>query len=322
MERRAFVGSIGVLVLPAASAAQTRATVGLLSTSSLPAFAQAAARQGLADQGYVEGRTLTLVERSAEGQLDRLPALARELVALKVDAIFATGGPLPARAAKAATTSIPIVFAYGGDPVADGLVPSLGRPGGNVTGATFIGVALVAKRVQLLHEISPTATDLAILINPTGTLAESQARDAQAAVENLGLHLHVLNAASDAEIEAAFATMVERKVGGVLIGTDPAFGFRYRDKLVGLAGHHRLPAIYGSRDFIDAGGLIVYGSRLSDTWRQAGRYVGRVLKGEKPADLPIQQATRYETIVNLKAARAQGIAIPQRVLLDADETIE
>jgi putative ABC transport system substrate-binding protein len=322
MQRRVFVGSIGALALPAAGGAQTRPVIGLLSSSTLREWGQVAVRKGLADEGYVEGRNVAIVERSAQGQLDRLPGLALEFVAQKVAAIFATGGPVPVRAAQAATATIPIVFAYGGDPVADRLVQSLSRPGGNVTGATAISVSLVAKRLQLLHELSPKATDLAILTNPTGTLAESQTKDAQEAMKSLGLRLRVFNAGSDAEIEGAFATMSEDKVGGVLISIDPTFIFKYRDRLIELAAHYRLPAIYGSRDYAEAGGLIVYGTSLTDTWRQAGRYLGRVLKGERPADLPVLQATRYEMIVNLRAAKAQGIAIPQRVLLDTDETIE
>ena len=279
-------------------------------------------RQGLGDDGYIEGRNLVILSRSAEGQLDRLPALAGELIGRQVAVIFAAGGPLPTRAAKAATASTPIVFAYGGDPVADGLVPSLSRPGGNVTGATFIGISLTAKRLQLLHEIAPGATEFAIVVNPKGTLAESQVKDAQAAMQSLGLGLQVVVAGDGAEIDAAFAALEKRKIGGVLVSTDPTFAFLYRDRLIALAARHRIPAMYDSRDFAEAGGLIIYGSNLADTWRQAGGYVGRILKGAKPANLPILQATRYETIVNLRTARALGIDIPQRVLLDADEAIE
>jgi putative tryptophan/tyrosine transport system substrate-binding protein len=320
--RREFFAVVGIAAGPSATHAQQRATVGLLSSATMAEWAQVAVRKGLADEGFVEGRNLIIVTRSAEGQLDRLPALAADLVGQKVAAIFAAGGPVPTRAAKAATASIPIVFAYGGDPVADGLVPSLSRPGGNVTGATFIGISLTAKRLQLLHEIAPKATELAILVNPNGTLAESQVKDAQAAMAHMGLRLRVLNAVTDAEIDAAYATMAQDRIGGVLVSTDPTFGFKFRDKLIGLAARHRLAAVYDSRDFAKAGGLIIYGSNLGDTWRQAGRYVGRILKGEKPADLPVLQATRYETIVNLKTAKALGIEIPQKVLLDADETIE
>lgn len=307
---------------PAASHAQQSPTIGLLSPAAAPEWAQVAIRTGLADQGFVEGRNLVIVSRSADGQVDRLPALAADLVSQKVAVICTTGGPLPTRAAKAATTTIPIVFAYGGDPVADGLVASLSRPGGNATGATFIGIALTTKRLQLLHEIAPQATDLALLVNPTGTLSDGQVKDARAAMASMGLRLHVLNAATDGEIDAAFDTIARDRIGGVLIGTDPTFAFKYRDKLIGLAARHRLPAVYDARDFAEAGGLVIYGSNVSDTWQQAGRYVGRILKGEKPADLPVQQATRYETIVNLKTAKAQGIDIPRQVLLDADETIE
>ena len=320
--RRAFFAAVGIAAVPSATRAQQPATIGLLSSATMAEWAQVAVRKGLGDQGFVEGRNLAIVARSAEGQLDRLPALAADLVGHKVAVLFAAGGPVPTRAAKAATATIPIVFAYGGDPVADGLVASLSRPGGNVTGATFIGISLTAKRLQLLHEIAPQATDLAILVNPNGTLAESQVTDAQAAMSAMGLRLHVLKAVSDAEIDSAFAAIEPDKIGGVLVSTDPTFGFKFRDKLIGLAAHYRIPTIYDSRDFAEAGGLIIYGSNLADTWRQAGRYVGRILKGEKPADLPIVQATRYETIVNLKTAKALGLAIPQRVLLDADETIE
>jgi len=300
---------------------QPMPTIGLLTPSKLPEWAVSGIRKGLDETGYVEGRNLAVLHRSAEGQFDRLPALAGELVSRQVSVILATGSPVPARTAKAATTNIPIVFAYGGDPVGDGLVASFNRPGGNVTGATFIGTALTAKRLELLRDMSPRIVNVALLVNPKSTLADGQITDANAAAPLLGLRIHVINGTSDSEIDEAFATMARLKVDALLVSTDPAFGF-IQKQLSDLAFRYRIPAMYNSRGYVEAGGLISYGPDLADTWRQASVYVGRILKGEKPSDLPIVQPTKFETIIRIKVAKALGLEVPQKLLFTADEVIE
>ncbi len=323
MKRRAFVGLAGsALAWPWGANAQVNGTVGLLSTGSSIDYLTAAFFRGLSSTGFEEGRNIAVVRRSAQGQSDRLPELAAELVGQGVSVIFASGGPLPTRAAKAATGKIPIVFAYGGDPVADGLVSSISRPDANVTGATFLGATFTPKRLELLKQLVPGATDVAMIVNPKSTLSELQLRDARAAIPVLGQTLSIFNAEGGNEIDAAFAEMARRKMSAVLIGTDPGYGLVFRDRIVSLAAQYGLPAMYDSRDFIAAGGLVSYGSVLPDTWRQAGIYVGRVLKGEKPADLPIVQPTRFETVINLKTARVLGLQIPPSVLALADDMLE
>jgi putative ABC transport system substrate-binding protein len=322
MKRRAFVGLVGSAVAwPAGLHAQANRTVGLLSTGSID-YLTSAFFKGLSSTGFEEGRNIAVFRRSAEGKFDRLPGLAAELVSQGVSVIFASGGPLPTRAAKAATGSIPIVFAYGGDPVADGLVSSISRPDANVTGATFLGATFTAKRLELLKQLMPAAADIAMLVNPKSTLAEIQLRDARVATQTLGQKLNIFSADGANEIDAAFAEMARRKEQVVLIGTDPAYGLVFRDRIVSLAAQYKLPALYDSRDFIVAGGLVSYGSVLPDTWRQAGIYVGRVLKGEKPADLPIVQPTRFETVINLKTARTLGLEVPPGVLALADDMLD
>jgi putative tryptophan/tyrosine transport system substrate-binding protein len=328
MRRREFVGLVaGAMTGPVVALAQQPApgpapVIGYLTSTTLADWAVAATRKGLDEAGYVEGRNLTVLYRSADGQFDRLPALAADLVSRQVSVIFAAGSPVPARAAKAATTTIPIVFAYGGDPVADGLVASFNRPGGNVTGATFLGSALTGKRMELLHEIVPRAVDVALLVNPNGTLAEGQIENAQAATRALGLRLHVINGGDEGEIDDAFATMSRLKVGALLISTDPMLGFARRDQLVALASRYRIPTMYDSRPAAAGGGLISYGTTLSDTWRDAGLYVGRILKGEKPSALPIIQSSKFEMIINLGTAKTLGLDIPSRLLATADDVIE
>jgi putative tryptophan/tyrosine transport system substrate-binding protein len=279
-------------------------------------------RAGLEESGYVEGRNLTVIYRSAENQFDRLPALAAELVKSQVSVIFATGSPVPARSAKAATLTIPIVFAYGGDPVSDGLVASFNRPGGNVTGATFIGTALTAKRMSLLRDILPHVSDVAVLVNPKGTLAEAQIGDAKAAAQALGLALHIINATSESEFDEAFATMSRLKVGAFFPSTDPLFGLNGRGLHITMAYRYGIPAICNGRVDAVAGGLLSYGPDLADTWRQAGVYVGRILKGERPSELPVVQPTKFELVINLKTAKLLGIDIPPTILTRADEVIE
>ena len=323
MRRREFIALVGgAAACPfATNAQQPMPTIGLLTPSNLPEWAVSGIRKGLDEAGYTEGRNLTVLYRSAEGQFDRLPALAGELVNRQVSVILATGSPVPARAAKAATTNIPIVFAYGGDPVGDGLVASFNRPGGNVTGATFIGAALTAKRLELLRDIAPRIVDVALLVNPKSTLAENQIKDANAAAPLLGLRIHVINGTSDSEIDEAFATMDRLKVDALLVSTDPAFGF-IQKQLSDLASRYRIPTMYNSRGYVEAGGLISYGANLADTWRQASLYVGRILKGEKPSDLPVVQPTKFETIISIKMAKALGLEVPQKLLFTADEVIE
>ena len=323
MKRREFIALIGLWAArPAEVLAQRQPTLGLLSSSVLADWAIKPFREGLEQGGYVEGRNLTIISRSAENQFDRLPALAAELVASQVSIIFATGSPVPARAAKAATSTIPIVFAYGGDPVSDGLVASLNRPGGNVTGATFIGTALTSKRMELLREILPQVSNVGLLVNPKGTLADVQIKEATAAAQALGLTLHVANVISESEFDAAFATMKRLKVGAFLASTDPLFGFTGRGLHITMALPYGIPAICNGRVDAVLGGLVSYGADLPDTWRQAGVYAARILKGEKPSDLPVVQPTQFGLVINLKTAKQLGIEIPPTLLSRADEVIE
>ena len=323
MRRRTLLATIGGAIAGAGSArAQAGGpTIGLLATGSVDLLSKAFF-DGLGDAGFAEGRNLNVMRRSAAGQVDRLPAFAQELVDANVAAIFTSGGPVPVRAAKRATTTIPIVFAYGGDPVIDGLVSSFGRPGGNVTGASFMGALFAAKRLQVLKQLLPQAKAIGLMINPKSSLAEGQLRDARDAVKVLDQSLHVVEAEGGEEIDAAFAEVERQKVDALLVGTDPAYGLVFRDRIVALAARYRIPTLYDSRDFVEKGGLISYGSILSDTWRQAGLYVGRILKGEKPQDLPVVQPTRFETVINLKTARALGLEVPPALLTLSDDTID
>ena len=329
MRRRGFIGLVGsAAVWPAGARAQQMpvggVTIGLLFSQEVTDWMMVSIRQGLGEAGYVEGRNLSFVYRAAEGKTDRLPAMATELVNTRVAAILAMGGPLPTRAAKAATTTIPIVFAYGGDPVADGLVASIGRPEANVTGATFIGASLTAKRLEMMHELMPRATNVALLVNPVNTLAKSQVEDATVATKALDLRLHIINASSAAEIDEAFATMVRLKVDLAVVSVDPTFGITLRDQIAALALRYRIPTTgdVPVRAQLEAGGLITYGPVLTDTWRQAAGYVARILKGAKPSDLPILQPTRFELVINLKTAKALGLDVPPRLLAIADDIIE
>jgi ABC-type uncharacterized transport system substrate-binding protein len=307
---------------PLVAHSQPRPTLGLLSSSEMADWAIKPFRAGLEQGGFLEGRNLTVIYRSAEGQFDRLPALAEELAKSQVSVIFATGSPVPARTAKAATTTIPIVFAYGGDPVRDGLVASFSRPGGNVTGATFIGTELTSKRMGLLREILPQVSNIALLVNPKGTLAEAQIDEAKAAAHSLGLVLHIVNATSENEFDEAFATMSRLNVGAFIPSTDPLFGLSGRGLHITMAYRYGIPAVCNGRVDAVLGGLVSYGPDLPDTWRQAGLYVGRILKGEKPSELPIVQPTKFDLVINLKVAKQLGIDIPATLLARADEVIE
>ena len=309
---------------PLATRAQQPATlvVGFMNGSSPEAFAPTvtAFRQGLNETGYVEGQNVKIEYRWAEGRYDRLPGIAADLVRRQMVVIAATGTPA-ALAAKAATAVIPVIFETAGDPVALGFVASLNRPGGNVTGVTQLSSELVSKRLRLLHDLIPAATNIGLLVNPTDPRAETQTRDVQEAAHALGLRIHVLNASSEAEIDTAFSDLVKLRAGALVVGTGELFNSRAA-QLAALAAREQVPAIYQYREFAAAGGLISYGTSLTDAYRLAGIYTGRVLKGEKTADLPVVRPTKFELVINLKTADALGLSIPAGVLAIADEVIE
>jgi len=327
MKRREFITLIGgAAAWPLAAGAQQPAmpVIGVLSAEWPDLFTERlrAFRDGLSETGYVEGRNFAIEYRWAEGQNDRLPALAADLVRRQVTIIVAAGTTPGALAAKAATTTIPIVFYIGADPIEVGLVTSLSRPGGNVTGVVTLNVEVAAKRLELLHELVPTATIVALLVNPTNTaLAQTITRDLEAAARTLGLDLHVLHASSEREFDAAFATLPRLRAGALVIGADALFNSR-SEQLATLTVRHAVPAIYQFREFVSAGGLLSYGSTVADTYRPLGIYAGRILKGERPAELPVQQATRVELIINMKTAKALGLTVPLPLLGRADEVIE
>jgi putative ABC transport system substrate-binding protein len=278
-------------------------------------------RQGLEATGYFEGKNVAIEYRWADGQYDRLPALAAELVRRRVAVIAATGGEPAALAAKAATSAIPIAFVISGDPLKAGLVASFNRPGGNITGVTLLTSALEAKRLGLVRELVPNATSIAILVNPNYPTSEVQVGDAQEASRALGLEVHIVNASAEGDFDTSFATLIQLQVEAVIIANDPFFTAR-RDQLVALAERHSIPAIYSQREFPDAGGLLSYGAHIPDLYRQAGVYAGKILKGEKPADLPVMQPTKFELIINLKTAKALRLTVPQTLQVAADEVIE
>ena len=328
MKRRDFIKVIAcsAAAWPFAAHAQQAAmpVIGYLDVGSPDGSAPivAAFRRGLARTGQVEGRNVAIEYRWADGHNDRLPELAADLVRQKVTVITTPGSTAAALAAKATTTTIPIIFAIGADPVAAGLVPALNRPGGNVTGVATLNMEVGPKRLELLHQVIPAASIFALLTNPTNpVISEPLSRDAQAAARTLGIRLHVLHASSDGEIEAAFAALHGLEAGGLVIGSDQFFNSR-SGQLAALALRHSLPAIYQYREFTAAGGLISYGASLNDAFQLAGVYTGRILNGEKPADLPVQQSTKVELTVNLKTAKTLGLTIPPSLLVAADEVIE
>lgn len=281
----------------------------------------AATRRGLKETGYVEGQNLTIEYRWADGKYDRLPGLAAELLARNVVLIIAAGGTDPARAAKAATSAIPIVFITAADPVRTGIVASLNRPEGNVTGINMIGSTLEAKRLELLHQLVPQATTIGVLINPNYPAAKIQTQEVQEATTRLGVRLMLRNASTQAEIDTAFAAFAEQKAGAVLACNDPFYGSQ-RENLAALALRHALPAMSFRREFPEVGGLLSYGADFSEGYRQAGIYAGRILKGAKTTDLPVIQPTKFELVINLKTARALGLTVAESFLLRADEVIE
>jgi putative ABC transport system substrate-binding protein len=326
--RREFITLLGsaAATWPLAGRAQQREqmpVVGLLNSGSLHERVHliAAFRQGLGESAYVEGRNVAIEFRWAEGQYDRLPALAADLVRRQVAVIAATGDTVSSLAAKGATTTIPIVFVIGGDPIAVGLVPSFSRPGGNITGVSVISSALAAKELELLHEIVPNAAVVGAVLNPDNPSVKRELSDLQSAARILGVQLVAQYANTESGIEAAFATLLQQRAGALLIEPDAYFLDR-REQLVALAARHAVPAIYSRREFAAVGGLMSYGTSLADAYRQAGVYVGRILKGTKPADLPVMQSTRFELVLNMKTAKALGLTFPLSLLGRADEVIE
>ena len=311
-------GAVGALSRTLRAQQKAMPVIGFLGSAS-PSHILAAFHQGLGETGYVEGQNLAFEYRWAEGRYDRLPALAADLVLRKVDLIAADGIPA-ALAAKTATSTIPIVFAVG-DPVDLGLVASLARPGGNLTGVSTMAPELSPKRLELLSELVPQVGVIALLVNPNNSNTERTTRDMQEAALARGVQLHILIAGTESEIDAAFATLAQLHAGGLVVGGDPFFGNR-REQLVTLAATHGVPAIYQSREFVEAGGLISYGLNFIAAFRLVGVYAGKILKGAKPADLPVQQPTTFELVVNLKTAKDLGLTIPPSILARADEVIE
>jgi putative ABC transport system substrate-binding protein len=327
MRRREFITLLGgAATLPLAARAQQPAkpVIGFVHPGSAQSFARplSAFLNGLGETGYVEGRNVAIEYRWAGDRIDQLPVMVDDLVRRQVSVLAVLGSTPAALAAKAASTTVPIVFTIAGDPVQVGLVASLNRPGGNLTGVVTLNVEIAPKRLELLHELFPTATSFALLVNPANpALAEPVSEHVQAAARMLGVKLHVLLVSSEPELDAALGTAARLQVAGLMIGPDAFFNSRI-EQLAALTSRHALPAVYQWREFTVAGGLLSYGSSITDVYRQVGVYTGRSLKGEKPADLPVEQTTKVELFVNLKAAKAFGITVPTALLVRADEVIE
>jgi putative tryptophan/tyrosine transport system substrate-binding protein len=325
MKRREFIAGLGgAAAWPLAARAQQAAmpVIGFVEAGSADAFAGqvAAFRKGLAETGYVEGQNVTVEYHWLEGQYDRLPSLLADLVRRRV-AVIAMANTAAALAAKAATATIPIVFGVGQDPVKLGLVTSLARPGGNATGINFFNQEVDAKRLALLHELVPKAVRVAVLVNPANATAETTLQDVQEAARAIGLQIHVLNASTSREIDGAFANLVRERSDALLVAGDGLFTSR-RSQFVTLAARDRIPAAYANRDYVVAGGLMSYGTNSADRYRQIGVYTGNILKGAKPADLPVQQSTRFEFVINLQTAKLLGVDVPETLLATADQVIE
>jgi putative tryptophan/tyrosine transport system substrate-binding protein len=326
MKRRTFITLLGgAAAWPLAARAQQAAmpVIGFLASTSPTAWAPylTAFKQGLREAGYIEGQNVTIEYRWAEGDYARLPALAADLVRRHVAVLVAVGGSSSAKAAKAASSTIPIVFTTGGDPVGLGLVASLNRPGGNVTGVALLVAEMESKRFGLLRDMVPTATLVAVLLNSRSPVSTTELNDVQEAARAVGQQIHILNASSEQELDAAFTSLAKLGVGALLVGSDPFFNSR-RSYLVSLAARARVPAIYELREYVVAGGLMSYGTSLVNGYRQVGLYTGRILKGEKPQDLPVVQSTKFEFVINLKTAKALGLEVPLRLQELADEVIE
>jgi putative ABC transport system substrate-binding protein len=326
MRRREFIAYIGsAATWPLAARAQQAVmpVIGFFSPSSADtsAYMVDGLRRGLAETGYVEGRNVMIEYRWAGGRYNRLPELAAELVRGRVDVIFASGSSAPGLAAKAATSTIPIVFQTGGDPVADGLVPSMNRPGANVTGVSRMTVLLDSKRLELLHEAVPKVNTFALLVNRDSPRTDFVIEQVQKAARSLGLGVVIVKVGAEHELDEAFAAIARDRVGALIMNTDPAMD-RWRQRTVALTLQHVLPTIFSNREYTVQGGLMSYDSNIVDSFRQAGNYVGRILKGEKPADLPVLQPTKFDFVLNLKTAKALGLTIPPTLLTRADEVIE
>jgi putative ABC transport system substrate-binding protein len=326
MRRRDFIAALGSTVAwPFAARAQQPAmpVIGFLHSASRDMFTRplAAFHQGLGEAGFVEGRNVSIEYRWAENHYDRLPAMAADLVSRGVKVIATPGSTPAALAAKAGASEIPLVFLIGNDPVKLGLVASLNAPGGKITGVSFLINALEAKKLEVMHQLVPAASTIGVLLNPKNPLVDTQLKDAQDAARALAVKVIPLNAGSEADIDAAFATLIEQRAGALLVTADPALT-SWRDRMIALAARNEIPAIYHLREFTDAGGLISYGTSLSDGYRQVGLYVGRILKGTKPADLPVQQPTKFEMVINMKTAKALRLDVPATLLATADEVIE
>jgi putative tryptophan/tyrosine transport system substrate-binding protein len=326
MKRREFITLLaGATSWPLAARAQQPAmpVIGYLGAESPAAFASRvrAFRQGLGEAGYVEGRNVAIEFRWAESQHSKLPALAADLVGRQVAVIVAPGGAPAALAAKSATATIPIVFEMGADPIAMGLVSSLNRPGGNLTGVTSLSVEVTPKRLEFLQEAIPTAAVFAVLVNPTSPTVDSQLKSLQAAAQTLRLQFHVLRASTERDFDTVFATLLQLRVGGLVVASDTFLG-THGEQLAGLTIRHAVPAIHQSRDFTIAGGLISYGGNFVESHRQAGVYTGRIIKGDKPADLPVQQVTKVELFINLTTAKTLGLTFPRSLLARADQVIQ